>query len=356
VYNIVSAFWALSKFPASRDYLETPVNLSASVADLSKTDNAKLKANVARLQKNLQSDVNEAIEEGAVAALIAVSLEGKAQRQKAGNEMRIPEIMPVGAPIKLNCGVETFDGSPYLFHIEKEVVAGGAAGKGPELPEPPAMEVSGKTYAQFSVDELDGGEVEGKAKMSFAKMQIPSEVKTLHLFVDADFDIKEDDVSVADDGSVGQAAGGGGSGGETSFIAGGDLDDSAIMDKGDKVGHVHGHGHGHASTDKSPKLGASDDRGASSSDGGRGRGEAKESSSSGSPKAESKHSASAAHSTRKKKGEGDVSDGGAVSSKPNTPAASKKVPSSSSSKAASAQVDKSNKEIGSKAAQLGLYK
>lgn len=42
---------------------------------LSQTENAKLKANCSRSLKNLSSDASETIEEGAVAALIAMSLE-----------------------------------------------------------------------------------------------------------------------------------------------------------------------------------------------------------------------------------------------------------------------------------------
>jgi uncharacterized secreted protein with C-terminal beta-propeller domain len=42
---------------------------------ISQTENPKLKANCSRSLKNLSSDATETIEEGAVAALIAMSLE-----------------------------------------------------------------------------------------------------------------------------------------------------------------------------------------------------------------------------------------------------------------------------------------
>jgi hypothetical protein len=45
------------------------------LVQLSGAESAKIKANVNRAYKNLHSDVNEAIEEGAVATLIAMSLE-----------------------------------------------------------------------------------------------------------------------------------------------------------------------------------------------------------------------------------------------------------------------------------------
>ena len=48
------------------------------------------------------------------------------------------------------------------------------------------------TYKQFSVEELDSQEQEGKAKMGFAKMQIPAETKEMHLLNDGDFQMKDE--------------------------------------------------------------------------------------------------------------------------------------------------------------------
>lgn len=53
----------------------SPVNADMALIRLSQGDSARLKANCARTLKNLTSDVNEAIGEGDVAALIAMSLE-----------------------------------------------------------------------------------------------------------------------------------------------------------------------------------------------------------------------------------------------------------------------------------------
>ena len=43
---------------------------------------------------------------------------------------------------------------------------------------------------------MDGGgggeQGDGRAKMAFAKMQIPAEVREAHLLVDADFDVKDE--------------------------------------------------------------------------------------------------------------------------------------------------------------------
>lgn len=42
-------------------------------------------------------------------------------------------------------------------------------------------------------EEVDSGEVEGKTKMAFAKMQIPPNLKSSYLLNDADFVLKNDD-------------------------------------------------------------------------------------------------------------------------------------------------------------------
>jgi len=325
LYNAISAYWALSKLPDSRAYLEEPVGLNQFALDMSKTDNPKLKANVTRLLKNLQSDANEAIEEGAVAALIAISLEGKAQRQKAGNEMRGVEILPLNKVPAPECGVDEFDGSPFLFHVEKDVAPGGAAGKGPGLPEPPAMTASSTSYSQFSVDELDGSEVEGKAKMSFAKMQIPQEVKTQYLLQNEDFDIKEDDATAADDPlSVGG----------DSLVVGNTLESSIALDAGKtsdrKDGVVARLSKENAGTvSKDGKTTTGGDNSVNSRARTPGNGE------------KNKNAAT----TEKKK----TQKGG---SKPTSPATKKAPPKSSHV----SEVEKSNKEMGAKAAQLGLYK
>jgi hypothetical protein len=76
LYNAVSVVFALAKVPACREFMSSPpLNVDMHLMRISQLDNAKLKANCARTLKNMASDANEAIEEGAVAALIAMSLE-----------------------------------------------------------------------------------------------------------------------------------------------------------------------------------------------------------------------------------------------------------------------------------------
>lgn len=75
--------------------------------------------------------------------------------------------------------------------FEKVIVSkGGAAGKGPDPPEPPAMSVDGSQEYPNMAEEVDGGEVEGKTKMAFAKMQVPHPFKEQFLLQDEDFKLK----------------------------------------------------------------------------------------------------------------------------------------------------------------------
>lgn len=74
--NLILAIYFMSKVSSSREYLQVaPVSMDKALTTFTNHENAKIKANVNRVYKNLNSDVNEAIEEGAVATLIAMSLE-----------------------------------------------------------------------------------------------------------------------------------------------------------------------------------------------------------------------------------------------------------------------------------------
>lgn len=73
------------------------------------------------------------------------------------------------------------------------VTKGGAAGKGPDPPEPPPMSTDGSSEYPAMLEELDTAEVEGKTKMAFAKMQIPANIRDLHLLVDQDFITNKDE-------------------------------------------------------------------------------------------------------------------------------------------------------------------
>ena len=95
LYNCVSAVYALSRLPTCLDMLaRPPISLDQQLLRVSAMDDPRLKANCARALKNMTSDSTEAIEEGAVAALIAMSLEGKARNSKVADELAPTAIPP----------------------------------------------------------------------------------------------------------------------------------------------------------------------------------------------------------------------------------------------------------------------
>jgi len=151
----------------------------------------------------LNSDVNEAIEEGAVSTLIAMSLEGRIKNQ-ASDEFIEPQLFP---PKYTNIKPPSCVDSIYneideaLWYEVVVVTKGGAAGKGPEPPEPQAISVDGESEYSTN-EEADAAEVEGKTKMAFAKQQVPQSLKESYLLTDSDFMVRtEDDPLPGDDHS-----------------------------------------------------------------------------------------------------------------------------------------------------------
>ena len=116
------------------------------------------------------------------------------------------------APPNCNEEVRTKEITDSLWFQQVVVSKGGAAGKGPEPPEPPSMTVDGSQEYPNMAEEVklqcmdtsfpyltqciylkvDGGEVEGKTKMAFAKMQVPYPFKEQFLLTDDDFKVKSD--------------------------------------------------------------------------------------------------------------------------------------------------------------------
>lgn len=88
--NLVLAIYFMSKVSTSREYLlAPPVSMDRAMISLTNHENAKIKANVNRVYKNLNSDINEAIEEGAVATLIAMSLEVRKNTISSFNPLKL---------------------------------------------------------------------------------------------------------------------------------------------------------------------------------------------------------------------------------------------------------------------------
>jgi hypothetical protein len=72
----VLAFFAIAKVASCREFMMLPpLSIDRVLTQIGNTEHARIKANAARAYKTLNTDVNEAIEEGAVATLIAMSIE-----------------------------------------------------------------------------------------------------------------------------------------------------------------------------------------------------------------------------------------------------------------------------------------
>jgi hypothetical protein len=155
--NAVSCVYALSKRAVCREFLvEAPLHADMHLLKLSQSEDPKIKANCARTLKNMTSDSSEALEEGAVASLIAMSLEGK-EKTVFQEELNVPYIIEpiLGDKQPPDCINDEVTGA--LWFEQKVVIAGGAAGKGPDSPEPPSMSVDGSSQYPSMMEEQDTG-------------------------------------------------------------------------------------------------------------------------------------------------------------------------------------------------------
>ena len=219
-YNTMSALYHFSKIVECRNLI-TECGVEDLVVNLIGQPSTKgdLKINTNRALKAIQSDSGGAIEEGVIANLIAVSIDGK-PRDEVADDLRInPELIEaliessnavenagVGTKIPENkllgppsCADEAGDVQASLpdWSADKELLMGGNAGKGPSFPETHSPRDGLCTEPVCVTEEmLDGGDSssEGKAKMSFAKMNLPSDLKGAYVLTDEDFDSLKEEV------------------------------------------------------------------------------------------------------------------------------------------------------------------
>lgn len=192
--NVVAAIYALSKIPSCREELMVAA-VDRILLKLSQGDSAKVKASCSQALKNLSSDATETIEEGAISALIAMSLEGK-NRSKGPEEADFPIIQCLnyktyGPPQSASL---TFKEKAEYWKEDSERAKGGPAGRGPSPPAPPDVSMESATAPPSSLaEDLEPAvESEGRTKMAFAKMLVPTELRDSYLFTDRDFDVQDD--------------------------------------------------------------------------------------------------------------------------------------------------------------------
>ncbi len=193
LYNCISCIFAMAKVASCRDWLTVQCGADAYVLRISQIEAVKLKANCARTLKNLTTENNDALEEGAVSTLIAMSLEGKSKNQKVSEDLIVPYIQPnpnsktVTIP---SCSAETVTNATWI--LTYTVTKGGSAGEGPEAPQPPPLKLVMDSVLNISEDG-DISEIEARTKMAFAKMQCPNDLRQAYLLTDQDFAVKNND-------------------------------------------------------------------------------------------------------------------------------------------------------------------
>lgn len=273
--NFILAIFAYAKFPAGRALLtdiSSGFNIERTLTALNNHTSSKIKANINRAMKCINTDPNEAIEEGTVANLIAMSLEGKL-KNPASDDVVYPtmenmKIKGIAAP---TCVVEittTLMAQDSTWFDQVDVTKGGAAGKGPGPPEPFTALVDGSKEYPNMADEVDSVEQEVKTKMAFAKMPIPQVFKESFLLDESEFITKVEDIDNASssESKANDAAGNGGGDIGGNFSGSGSMDDNGEADEfsrtvevgvtGDLSATYEGDGSGEASPTPSTEDGS----------------------------------------------------------------------------------------------------
>ena len=119
------------------EFLADPVLMAVpTLLKLSKTSEARVRANCARTLKHMTSDTTDALEEGAVASLLSMYFQGR-DRLVLSEDMGVPLIKPCPAndTTPPRC-IEDEITDTLWFHV-KVSTSGGPAGKGPPPPDPP---------------------------------------------------------------------------------------------------------------------------------------------------------------------------------------------------------------------------
>ena len=194
-YNVINALYFISKNSAGRALLSgPPSNIDMKLMTLLKVCSAGMRACCSRVLKNLSSEASDELEEGAVAALIALSFDNKMNKHQ--EIVDPPTIIPVDAKA-FKAPLCTRENIQVEIYVEKHTVQKcGDVGKGPKPPEPPIIGFEGAKDIPNIMDEIESGDTnDGRTLMTFAKMHVPQALRENYLMVDADFELHKDDES-----------------------------------------------------------------------------------------------------------------------------------------------------------------
>lgn len=153
-----------------------------------------MKSLCSRALKNFSSQDHNpdgALEEGTVAALIALSLEGKSSDTPDSDRVEEPTVVMLqesahGPPSDID---EVQKIEPNLWFVELEVIPGGPAGPLLETPDPPAPEAETPEEQARQLRNISFQDAEGQTNMAFAKLSVPRSIANKYTLTDEDFNM-----------------------------------------------------------------------------------------------------------------------------------------------------------------------
>ena len=149
LFNGITSLYLLSQRADCIAILAEPALQSdMHILRLSKSDDKKIQANCIRTLKNMSSDSSETIAEGAVASLLSMYFEDHILERFEEDQFK-PKILPISADDKRLPACIKDEIVDCLWYSEKVVISGGAAGKGPNPPEPPTTDMDENVYTHL---------------------------------------------------------------------------------------------------------------------------------------------------------------------------------------------------------------
>lgn len=153
-----------------------------------------MKAQCSRALKNFSSQDHNpdgALEEGTVAALIALSLEGKSNDTPDEDQVEAPTVVPLreaayGPPANID-EVPTVEQSMWFAQLEP--TPGGPAGPLVDTPDPPAPDAETPEQQARQLRSIGLNDSEGQTNMAFAKLSVPKTMVNKYTFADQDFNM-----------------------------------------------------------------------------------------------------------------------------------------------------------------------
>lgn len=191
-YNCSRTVYFLANSPAIRQKMISPeyefdqffqkLSVDASLS-------AKVRNSCNLTLKKLAVDQGGAIEEGIVTKLILGAMDCSKKKKEDDESLMIPNIpLLTGSFVWSGAKPGAYDGRESQWSCDFPTLLGGSAAKGPEAPDPPELVFEDtENICAHLLEEVEVADTEGKSKMAFAKMPVPSDFKATYSFSDKQF-------------------------------------------------------------------------------------------------------------------------------------------------------------------------